>query len=486
VEKVLEKKIELLVKKHNYRPFMYVEYPHKSFWSKTFDDQDFRNGLKNLFLSNKDVPLLFYIHIPFCAQKCYYCTCHTIITSDYERIKNYLELLYSEIELYRDFFKKNHIKPNFQEIHIGGGSPTLLREKEFSELVEKINLVAKIKKTSEFSLEIDPRDVDAEKLKYYNSKGINRISIGVQDFNTNVQKAINRIQPVNLITRLLTPEVRKYFKNGINFDIICGLPHQTPETIRNTFRKVVEMSPDRICFNYLHYAPKFAKHQDLMFDGKEARPTRLPDLYEKKVLFAEALDILLASGYVRTGYDHFAKPADSVAKAMSEKKMHWNALGVTSGRYSDVIGMGIHSYSTFGNYYSQNFHKVPEYEAVLRGNKFPIYRGHNLHEDDLVRRDIILSLRNYFMVDYKQVEKKHNIDFRQYFKKEISDLAKFVEDNIIEISESAIIITELGYQFADTVCSYFDLYFKNEKLKETSSGGEKERVKMKGSYAGER
>lgn len=463
MEKILEKKIELLVEKHNYRPFMYVEYPHKSFWSKTFNDQDFRNGLKNLFLSNEDVPLLLYVHIPFCAQKCYYCTCHTVITKDYERIKNYLELLYHEIDLYHDFFKTNRIAPNFQEIHIGGGSPTLLREEEFSQLVEKIELIAKINRTSEFSLEIDPRDVDAGRLKYYHSKGVNRISVGVQDFDANVQKAINRIQPMDMTTRLLTPEIRRYFKNGINFDIICGLPHQTSKTIKNTFQKVVEISPDRICFNYLHYAPKFAKHQNLMFDGKEERPTRLPNLYEKKVLFSEALKILLESGYVRAGYDHFVKPSDSVAKAMEEKKMHWNALGVTSGRYNDVIGMGIHSYSTFGKHYSQNVHGIPEYDEALKDNKFPIYRGHNLSEDDLIRRSVILSLRNFFMVDYGQIEKKHNISFKEYFREEIIELAEFKKDRIVEISEFAIVITELGYQFADTVCSYFDSYFKNEK-----------------------
>ena len=465
MKKVLQEKIEQLAKKHNYRPFMYVEYPHKSFWSKRFNDQDFRNGMEHLFSLDKNVPLLLYIHIPFCAQKCYYCTCHTIITRDYERIKNYLGLLYLEIDLYHAFFKANNITPNFREIHIGGGSPTLLRGKEFSELVEKIESIAKIEKTSEFSLEIDPRDVNAEMLKYYHLKGVNRISIGVQDFDINVQKAINRIQPADLTASLLTPEVRRHFENGINFDVICGLPHQTPKTIRNTFRKITEISPDRICFNYLHYAPKFAKHQNLMFDGREARPTRLPNLYEKKILFSEALDILSEGGYVRTGYDHFAKPGDSVAKAMREKKMHWNALGVTSGRYNDVLGMGIHSYSTLGNCYSQNVHGVSKYETMLKNNEFPIYRGYNLSKDDLMRRDIILSLRNFFTVDYRQIEKKYNINFKQYFKEEIFDLTELEEDRIIKISEFDIFVTELGYQFADTVCSYFDRYFKNEKFK---------------------
>jgi len=450
----------VLAKKYNYDVFMYTEYPHKSFWSEKFSDKDFRFGLKSLFSKDKNTPLLLYVHIPYCKKQCFYCTCHTMITSNYEKVKNYLSFLYLEIDLFRKFFEENSITPNFTEIHIGGGSPNILEEKEFNQLIEKLKSIVDMQKLSEFSIEVDPREVNTEKLKFYHSKGVNRLSFGIQDVDLNVQKAINRIQPPELVENLLTPEVRKLFEKGINFDLLCGLPLQSPESIRRTFETVVKLSPDRVCFNYLHYSPKFYKHQMVMIDGCNGRPTKLPDLYERKMIFAEALNILLNNGYVRTGYDHFAKPDDEVAKAMNNKTMHWNALGVTSGRYSDVIGIGPHSWSTMGDYYSQNVYELPLYEAAVAKGEFPMYRGYKLNEDDLIRRDLIKALRNFFFLDFNEIEKKYNIDFKKYFSKEIISLSEFVEEGIVVLSDKTIRITELGQQFVNVVCRYFDNYIK--------------------------
>ena len=454
-----------LAKKYNHDAFMYVEYPHKSFWSEKFNERDFKAGLRSLFLKDKNAPLMLYVHIPYCKRQCFYCTCHTMITNDYERIKNYLNLLFLEIDLFRKFFEENSIIPNFTEVHLGGGSPTILQEKEFGQLIEKLQSIVDIKKLSEFSIEIDPREVNIEKIKFYHSRGIDRLSFGIQDFDLDVQKAINRVQPPELIEKLLTPEVRKLFKKGINFDIICGLPLQSRESIRRTFEKIVKISPDRICFNYLHFSPKFAKHQMIMFDGRDGRPSEVPNLYTRKMLFTEVLNILVSSGYVRTGYDHFAKPDDEVAKAMRNKTMRWNALGVTAGRYSDVIGIGPHSYSTIGNYYSQNVYELPVYEAAVTKGRFPIYRGYKLNKDDMIRREVIQALRNFFFIDFKDIEKKYDIDFRKYFKKEIISLAEFVKDGIAELSDEKITITELGQQFTNVVCMNFDAYLEKTPSK---------------------
>lgn len=447
-----------LVKKYDHNAFMYVEYPHKSFWSEQFNDGDFKTALQTLLSQDKDAPLMLYIHIPFCPKQCFYCTCRTIITSDYERSKDYLKHLYREIDLYREVFEENSVVPNFQEIHIGGGSPTLLREKEFDSLIEKLQSLVDVKNLSEFSIEIDPREVDEERMRYYHSKGINRISFGVQDFDPDVQKSINRIQPPELIENLLTPQIRQLFSNGVNFDIICGLPLQSPATMKMTFERIVKISPDRVCLNHLHYSPKFAKHQQIMTDGRNGRPTKLPDSYEKKVLFNEALKILVNNGYLRTGYDHFAKPTDEVAKAMQKKNMHWNSLGVTAGRYLNVIGLGVHSYSTIGNYYSQNVYELSDYQQALSNGKLPIYRGYELNNDDLIRRDIIQSLRNYFALDYRGIEEKYNIDFSQYFSEEIAALDEFAKDRLVKLTDNSIVITELGRQFANLVCGNFDAY----------------------------
>ncbi len=442
--------------------FMYTEYPHKSFWSMNMKDADYRNALLELLRPDPDVPLMLYVHILYCTELCWFCTCHIDkATRDYNLRLKYLEMLFMEIDILKEFLDQNSFKPNFKEIHLGGGSPTDLKMDDFDRLIEKLGSLADIKKVDEFSIEIDPRHTTRETLRHYHKKGINRISIGVQDFDPEVQKAINRIQPIELVEELLDPETVKLFPNGINFDIICGLPHQTNETIRKTAEECVRLSPDRICLNYLHLAPEFARHQNLMSDGKYGRPDRLPDFYQRKDLFVAALETLTGNGYVRTGYDHFAKQTDAVAIAMKEGKMHWNALGVTAGRYASIIGIGVHSYSTIVNYYFQNVYEVPEYQKMLTQGLFPIFRGHKLSQDDLVRRDVIQTLRSFFSIDFVSIDEKYNINFEDYFDKELSDLKDFVADELVQVRDRAIVITEKGHQFANTVCYVFDNYKKD-------------------------
>ncbi|MEK7121206.1 MAG: oxygen-independent coproporphyrinogen III oxidase, partial [Patescibacteria group bacterium] len=426
--------------------FMYTEYPHKSFWDINMKDADYRKALLELLTSDPDVPLMLYVHILYCTELCWFCTCHIDkATKDYDLRLKYLETLFMEIDLLKKFLDQNSLKPNFKEIHLGGGSPTDLKMDDFDRLTEKLGLLVDIKTTDEFSIEVDPRHTTREMLRHYHENGINRISIGVQDFDPEVQKAINRIQPIELVEELMAPEIVKLFPNGINFDIICGLPHQTNETIRKTAEECVRLGPDRICLNYLHLAPEFAKHQNLMSDGKYGRPDRLPDYYQRKDLFVTALETLSDGGYVRTGYDHFSKPTDAVAKAMKEGRMRWNALGVTAGRYAGVIGVGVHSYNTIGNHYFQNVYNVPEYQQVLARGLFPIFRGHELNQDDLIRRDVIQTLRSFFSIDFVSIDEKYSIYFENYFGKELAELNDFVADELVEIKYLAIIITVKGH-----------------------------------------
>lgn len=450
----------------NTNAFMYTEYPHKSFWSTQMKDSDYRSALLELIKNEPKTPFLLYVHILYCTELCWFCTCHIgEITKSQDKRKKYLEMLYSEIELLRNFFDEHSLTPNFTEIHLGGGSPTDLSMPDFDRLIEALKSIVNIKNLSEFSIEIDPRHTTPEMLRYYHGKGINRISMGIQDFNPEVQKAINRIQPVGLVENLMTDETNMLFPNGINFDIICGLPHQTIETIKKTADECIRLSPDRICLNYLHLAPEFSKHQNLMSDGKYGRPNNLPDYYERKEIFSAALETLTKGGYIRTGYDHFAKPTDSVAKAMAEGKMQWNALGVTAGRYDSVIGVGVHSYSTIGNYYFQNEYKVPNYQEALSQNLFPIFRGHKLSQDDLIRRDVIQTLRSFFSIDFKSVDTKYKINFENYFSAELAALSDYTKDGLVEIKNRSIVATEKGHQFTNTICYVFDQYKKVEKHK---------------------
>jgi oxygen-independent coproporphyrinogen III oxidase len=457
--------IDKLVERYGETGFMYTEYPHKRFWDKSCGDEQYKSALATEMRSSEDNPALLYIHLPFCQELCWFCTCHVAITNNYDRVVEYLELLYKEIDLLSQIFQDNSIKPVFTEIHLGGGSPTYLKEPEFDTLVERLNKIVDTDTLQEFSIEIDPRRVDRERMEYYHKKGINRISFGIQDFDLSVQKAINRVQPVELIENLLTPNIRNLFPNGVNFDVICGLPHQTPESIRVTAEECVRLSPDRICFNYLHFAPQFAQHQENMCDGNNGRPSKLPDYSERKNLFGEALNVLSENGgYVRTGYDHFALATDEVAKSMESGQLHWNSLGVTTGRYINVIGIGVHSYSTIGKHYFQNIYEINDYQAALMKGELPVYRGHKLSTDDLLRRDIIQRIRNYFHLSMIEIEKMHDIDFKLYFEQELRKLKQFVDDGLVEITDNAIMVTETGYQFTNIVCRVFDKYYDGELM----------------------
>ncbi|MFA5778967.1 MAG: oxygen-independent coproporphyrinogen III oxidase [Elusimicrobiota bacterium] len=448
-----DKDINLL--KHLMRKYeniyaMYVEYPHKSAWTTDFDDNVFRIALKNLFSNDKYAPLLLYVHIPFCSKQCFYCTCHTYITNNYEKIKEYLNSLYCEIDLLREVFDKYSIKPNFKEIHLGGGSPTILLKKEFDTLIEKIQSIADIKKLTEFAIEIDPRASTIEMLKYYHEKGINRISFGVQDFDPDVQKAINRIQPVALVENLLTPEIRSYF-HGINFDIMWGLPKQTSESFRKTIDTAIKLSPDRISLLLLHYAPEVKKHQ------KKMNQSEFPSIEEQTMFFHEAVETLQKNGYIRIGLDHFAKSTDTLAKALRNNTLRWNNLGYTSGNYYNIIGLGPWSASTItSEYYFQNIYSLKEYENAVKNLKFPVYRRYKLNNDDIIRRDIIHNFRIYFSVDFSNIEKKYNIIFNKYFEKELAMINDLVSDGILKLTEKNITITELGKYFTMQVCHVFD------------------------------
>ena len=372
-----KKEVDKLVERYGATGFMYTEYPHKRFWDTSFKEKQYRSTLASEIGSSEENPILLYVHLPFCQELCWFCTCHVSITNSYDKVTGYLDWLFKEIDILHQTFQENSIKPKFVEIHLGGGSPTFLKEPEMDALVERLNKLVDTDTLQEFSIEIDPRRVDRERMKYYHKKGINRISFGIQDFDLSVQKAINRVQPVELIENLLTPDIKNLFPNGVNFDVICGLPHQTPESIRVTAEECVRLSPDRICFNYLHFAPKFAQHQESMCDGNNGRPSKLPDFSERKNLFGEGLKVFCENGrYVRMGYDHFALATDEVAKSMNNGQMHWNALGVTTGRYRNIIGIGVHSYSTIGSYYFQNVYEITDYEAALKKGELPLYRGH--------------------------------------------------------------------------------------------------------------
>lgn len=441
-----------LLKKYDVEAFDYVEYPHKSSWSSAIGHGDFAASLRDLVRTRPQAPVLLYIHIPFCEQLCLFCTCHRQITHDYGKATAYLENLFAEIDLLRSHCEQAGGLPNITDVFFGGGSPTFLREPEFEALKAKLSTIVDFSRTREVAIEIDPRRVDVERLRFYHRQGVTRLSFGVQDFDPDVQVAIDRVQPAELMEALLTPEIRSLFPS-VNFDLLCGLPRQTRQTVARTIDKVVRLRPDRITLTYLHYSPKFHQHQVRM-----NRDGLIPDFYDRKVIFVEAMGRLLDAGYIRTGFEHLAWPTDSVAKAFLAGKADYNPLGAYEGEYADTIGIGRSAYSSIGDNSFQSTYEQDEYRGALARGEFPVFRGFVAGPDDLMRRRLIKTLRTYFVIDIPEFEQLFGIEFRAHFARELGVLAEFIADGLVELDERSLRLTEDGMHFSALVCSVFDKY----------------------------
>lgn len=447
-----------LLKKYDIFAFDYIEYPHKSFWKKDLKQEDIRSRLRKLI--NEQVSTMLYIHVPFCEQLCMFCICHRQITSDNKIAMKYLkDSLFLEIDLMKSIAKETGKKFNFKEVYFGGGSPTFLNEEEFKFLKEKLSEIVDFSQLNQFSVEIDPRRVKSDRLLFYHTQGVNKLSFGVQDFDPKVQENINRIQPSKLIDDILTKEVRDKFKS-INFDLLVGLPGQTVKTISSTIKEVIRLRPDRVALAYLAYNPDFHPHQRHMM-----MKSLLPDFYERKELFVEAVEMLSASEYVRTGFEHFALPHDDVSKSLSKGKAYYNSFGATTGDCTSVLALGRSSYSTIGDdLYYQNFYKQNEYQSFLEAGKIPLERGWILDKDTIIRREIIKNIRTYFELDKEIINEKYNINFDKYFKEELKQLKSFFNDNLIFTEKSKIVTTESGKHFASLIGSNFDTFITGERF----------------------
>ncbi len=447
-----------LLKKYDVYAFDYIEYPHKSFWNKNLSQEDIKSRLRKLI--NEQVSTMLYVHIPFCEQLCTFCICHRQITSDKSIALKYMkESLFLEIDLMKSIAKETGKNFNFKEVYFGGGSPTFLNEEEFKILKEKLGEIVDFKNLNQFSIEIDPRRVKFDRLLFYHTQGVDKLSFGVQDFNQKVQENINRVQPSKLIDDLLTKEVRSKFKS-INFDLLVGLPGQTVETISSTIDEVIRLKPDRVALAYLAYNPDYHPHQRHMMTK-----VLLPDFYERKELFVTAIDKLSTSEYVRTGFEHFALPHDDVSKSLSKGKAYYNSFGATTGECNSVLAIGRSSYSTIGeDLYYQNFYKQNEYQSYLENGQIPLERGWILDKDSIIRREIIKNIRTYFELDKISINEKYNINFDDYFKKELNSLYEFYKDGLIYDEKNKIITSETGKHFASLIGSNFDTFISGERI----------------------
>jgi oxygen-independent coproporphyrinogen-3 oxidase len=432
----------------------YTSYPTAVQFTTEINVDDYLDWVKH---SNEDpipAPLSLYLHIPFCDTICYYCGCSKVITKDKSRAAHYIELLKKEIKLQGALFAKDR---KVTQIHWGGGTPTFLNDKEIYEIIECIreNFNVPAGDDVEFGIEVDPRTVDQTRLKNLNNLGFNRISFGVQDFDSEVQQSVNRVQSTEQIKQHIL-DARKFNYRSINIDLMYGLPKQTVQSYSKTLDTTIELNPDRIAiYNYAHLPEMFKPQRRINED-------ELPSAEEKLNILQMSIDKLQDAGYVYIGMDHFAKASDSLVKAQQEGSLHRNFQGYSTNADCDIIAMGITAISRIGDNYSQNVRTIDEYEACLQQDRIPVFRGIELEADDVLRREIINQLMCNNKLDIKQIESRWGIDFKTYFKSSLNNLQEMANDELVNISNDSLTITETGRLLARSICMQFDRYLQEK------------------------
>ena len=444
----------LIKKYHQDLVFNYAEYPTCDHWSFDFNSEDYKKALVDWLPKNSNKEITFYVHIPFCEQLCWFCTCSKMITKDYDKVKDYLKFLYVEIDLLFNFLKENNIKLNVGTVYFGGGSPTILNREDLKELVDKLKSLFDWSKVKNFTVESDPRRVDEDRL-IYNAEvcSANRISFGMQDFDENVQRRVNRIQPAELFEKILTKKVRKLYKT-IAFDLLIGQPGQTVETMTRTCDKINELKPTLVQLSLMAYKPWVAKYSiKMVAEGP------LPDFLERKELMAVIHRKLIEGGYVRVGWESYALPDDPMTKAFEERSTWYAATGHQPGGRVNYIAVGSSSKMNLGDdYYAQNFYDIHTWKTCLQKGKFPVFRGMKLNKDDSIRQHATQHIKSFLGFKFKYFKENFNIDAKEYFKKEIEGLGEMIKDGIVEVTDTEIKLTEIGVDFSQNVANVFDVY----------------------------
>jgi oxygen-independent coproporphyrinogen-3 oxidase len=431
----------------------YTSYPTAPQFNEAFTHEDYLNEIVKTNYG-KDLPdLSLYFHLPYCDTLCYFCGCNMIITRNRDRIKEYIKYLKKEIDLTRTYLLTDR---KVAQHHWGGGTPTHLNPDEINELASYIKQSFNFKDNAEVSCEIDPRELTRSHLEALRNNGFNRISMGVQDFDEKVQKAVNRIQPED-ITRQAVQWIRELGYQSINLDLIYGLPFQTVEGFAKTVDKIIDVNPDRIAvFNYAH-VPWMKKHMALI------HPEDIPAAEIKLEILKMTIEKLTNAGYDFIGMDHFAKPDDELSIAMREKKLYRNFQGYSTNAGADLYAMGITSISQLKNVYAQNYKTEKEYYSALDSEKLPTSKGYQLTEDDHLRREVIMELMCDFELDFTPIEQQFKIDFKTYFAWGLNNLKEMEADDLIEISNGGIKVKNMGRMLIRNIAINFDGYIERKE-----------------------
>ncbi|GLS90690.1 coproporphyrinogen-III oxidase [Psychromonas marina] len=438
---------QALIEKYNYSGPRYTSYPTALEFDESFD----YSALIKATEVYPERPLSLYIHIPFCHKLCYFCGCNKTITRHQEKADKYLDYLEKEIQIQAPYFKNRQVT----QLHWGGGTPTFLLPNQISRLMNILRNHFTFKTGAEFSIEVDPREIELSTIDHLAKEGFNRLSLGVQDFNKAVQKAVNREQDEGFIEQLLTRAREQGFQST-NLDMIYGLPLQTKDSFAHTLNKVLELDPARLSiFNYAHMPSIFAAQRKINEDD-------MPAPAEKLEMLQYTIEFLTQSGYQFIGMDHFAKPDDELAIAQQQGILHRNFQGYTTQEDADLLGMGVSAISQIGHSYSQNQKKLATYYTQIEEQGHAQWRGVGLNQDDLIRREVIKKLICNFKLDIKEVEARFELNFSEYFVEDIKLLQCFIDDQLVTINEDEILVEPKGRLLIRNICMCFDVYLRNK------------------------
>jgi oxygen-independent coproporphyrinogen-3 oxidase len=440
----------VLIRKYDVSGPRYTSYPTADRFVEAFGETSLRQWLDRRHIGGFSQPLSVYVHLPFCDTICYYCGCNKVVTRDHGRSAKYIKYLGRELTLIGGLLGSER---RIRQLHWGGGTPTFLSQPEMELLCEHLD--AQFERASDFecSIEVDPRKVEPGRMAFLARRGFNRLSVGVQDFEPAVQRAVNRVQS-EVETRHVIDEARASGFRSVNLDLIYGLPKQTLDTFNATLDKVLELSPDRIAlYNYAHL-PQLFKPQ------RRIAQADLPAAETKLQILTLAIGRLTRAGYLYIGMDHFAKPDDELAVAQRQGRLQRNFQGYSTCPESDMLGFGISAIGRVGPTYYQNAKTLDEYYAALDAGRAPVLRGLELTQDDLVRRAAIQQLICNFRLSIEAIERSYLVDFRSYFARELRELEPLAGDGLVELQPDWIVVTPRGRLLVRNVCMVFDRYLR--------------------------
>jgi oxygen-independent coproporphyrinogen-3 oxidase len=439
---------EELVRRFDKSGPRYTSYPAADRFHAGYTAQTYESYLQQRAHSSNNPPLSVYVHLPFCESLCYFCACNKVITQDHSRVTEYLHHLNTEMELVAGHLGDDR---RTTQLHLGGGTPTFFNSDELRQLMAMIRRHFEFTPDAELGVEIDPRTVRPGTLEMLADIGFNRNSFGVQDFDAAVQQAVNRIQPLEMVENAVTQSRKSGFVST-NADLIYGLPKQTLASFSRTLDSLIALSPDRIAlYNYAHLPNRFKAQRLIVADD-------LPLAEERLQIFLMSTRRLLEAGYVYIGLDHFAKPGDELALARQDGSLHRNFQGYTTRAEADLIGFGVSAIGKVGNSYSQSSHSITAYYQHLAEGRLPVEKGIELSKDDVLRRDVIMTVMCSMPLAFECFEREYEIDFARYFASELAALAPYEDAGLLEVKGDALRILPKGRLFARAIAMVFDRY----------------------------